>query len=178
MPKRREGRPTKGKMGNILPPLAVEKNDEMRIKIFTIPITDDGTAQSELNRFLISQKILKVEQQFYSTPNGASWCFCVSYIPATKAVTGQTKNKKIDYKDVLSEKHFQAFSALREVRKMIAKEDAVPAYAVFTDAELSTIAQLENINEKSVLGIKGIADKRMQKYGHTLLARFKEKNSL
>ncbi|MFN8348807.1 MAG: hypothetical protein U0X91_27660 [Spirosomataceae bacterium] len=28
----------------------------MQIKLFTIPLTDDGTAQAELNRFLAEQR--------------------------------------------------------------------------------------------------------------------------
>ena len=144
----------------------------MQIKIFTIPIIDDGSAQAELNRFMHAQKVLKVEQQFYAAPNGASWCFCVSYLPATNASTSFKSKKKVDYKNVLSEEAFQKFSSLREIRKALAKEDAVPAYAIFTDAELAEIAKLEHLNEQNVLGIKGIAEKRMQKYGSVMVSRF------
>jgi superfamily II DNA helicase RecQ len=140
----------------------------MNIKIFTIPITDDGTAQEEMNRFLRMQKVLKIEQQFYTAPSGASWCFCVTYI-ATSSETGFgfKGNKKVDYKNVLNEDEFKRFSILRELRKEMANTDAVPAYAVFTDAELAEMAKSEILNSRTILNIDGIAEKRFVKYGES-----------
>lgn len=82
----------------------------MQIKLFTIPISDDGSAQAELNRFLQSHKVLKTESHFYAVPNGAAWCFCVNYLPVTSSFTPSSENKKIDYKTVLSETEFTKFS--------------------------------------------------------------------
>lgn len=145
----------------------------MHIKLFTIPISDDGSAQAELNRFLQSHKVLKTESHFYAVPNGAAWCFCVNYLPATSSFSiGSSGNKKIDYKTFLSETEFTKFSKLREIRKTLATTDAVPAYAVFTDAELAEISKLETIDPKTVASIKGISYKRMEKYGKNLTESF------
>ncbi len=150
----------------------------MQIKVFTIPIPDDGSAQNELNRFLASHKVLKTESNFYAADNGAAWCFCVSFLPSTlNNSLPVNDNKKIDYKNLLSETAFATFSDLRIIRKQLASQDAVPAYAVFTDAELAEISKLPEINEKSILGIKGIAEKRMEKYGHQLIALYNTEKS-
>ena len=49
---------------------------------------------------------------------------------------------------VLDGRTFEVFSKLRVFRKQIAERDAVPAYAVYTDAELAEIAKLERITSK------------------------------
>ena len=144
----------------------------MQIKIFTIPITDDGIAQIELNKFLLGNKILETEQFFYQNEKGAVWCFCVRYLNSNGSSLKPLFEKKMDYKEVLNEDQFAVFSKLREIRKSIATEDAVPAYAVFTDAELADISKLAIVSEKNVMQIKGIAEKRMAKYGKAMIVRF------
>lgn len=145
----------------------------MQIKIFTVPISDNGSAQIELNKFLSANKVLEIEQFFYQNEKGAVWCFCVRYLSSTTSFL-KPVSEKIDYKEVLNEKQFAVFSKLREIRKSIASQDAVPAYAVFTDLELAEISKLDSISENSVLQIKGIAEKRMSKYGKELIKCYLE----
>ena len=143
----------------------------MQIKIFTLPISDDGSEQNALNKFLAGHKILEIEQFFYHNEKGALWCFCIRYLNDNGSHINAI-DKKIDYKSVLNEQQFAIFSRLREIRKQLAAKDAVPAYAVFTDIELAEIAKLEQIDERNISKIKGIAEKRMSKYGKELLENF------
>ncbi len=140
----------------------------MQIKLFTIPITDSGTFLEEMNRFLRANKIFEVENQLVSNERGALWCFCVKYLSAAPAFQ-KTESLKKDYKSELSEEVFKVFSNLREVRKQIATEDAVPAYAVCTDEELAQIAALPEMNEKSLKKVKGFGDKKFEKYGQQFI---------
>jgi hypothetical protein len=41
----------------------------MQIQLFSIPISDNGSAQQELNRFLAAHKILKIEQTLINLKN-------------------------------------------------------------------------------------------------------------
>jgi superfamily II DNA helicase RecQ len=148
----------------------------MQIKFFTVPISDNGSAQIELNKFLSANKVLEIEQFFYQNEKGAVWCFCVRYLTSTTNFLKQL-SEKIDYKEVLNEKQFAVFSKLRQIRKSMAMQDAVPAYAVFTDVELADISKLDSISENSVLQIKGIAEKRMNKYGKHLIKSYLENPS-
>jgi len=143
----------------------------MQIKLFTILIGDNGTSEEELNRFLRSHKILEVENQLVSNENGASWCFCVKYIGAT-ADSRKRESVKIDYKNELDEKTFKVFSKLREIRKQLAIESAVPAYAICTDHELAEIARLPEITEKELLTVKGFGEKKLEKYGKRIIDMF------
>lgn len=145
----------------------------MQIKLFTIPITDDGTILSQLNSFLAANKVLEVEQKFFQNDKGACWAFCVRYIQ--NGIINNTSNNfkgKIDYKTVLNEADFSIFSTLREIRKLLATNDAVPAYAVFTDEELANIAKLTPINVTNMLSIKGIGIKKVEKYGKLMIEMF------
>ena len=76
---------------------------------------------------------------------------------------------------MLNENEFVVFSKLRECRKIIATSDAMPAYAVFTDEELAGIARLPVLEANKLLSVRGIGDKKVEKYGNQLLALFNSK---
>ena len=135
----------------------------MQIKLFTIPIGDSGEAVEEMNRFLRGNKILEVQNQLVNNQNGAYWCFCIRYIEKSFN-TAKSPKAKVDYKYILDELTFQKFSKLREIRKKVAAEEGIPAFAVFTDEELAGLAKLKTINEKSMRSIKGIGDKKVERY--------------
>lgn len=135
----------------------------MQIKLFTIPVGDSGAAQEEMNRFLRGNKILEVQNQLISNENGAYWCFCVRYIEKAFAPTNEHKGK-VDYKQILDEVTFKKFSKLREIRKKVAAEEGMPAFAIFTDEELAGLAKLETITPKTMLSVKGIGDKKVERF--------------
>ncbi len=56
----------------------------MQIRIFSIPITDNGEMQAEMNRFLAASRVLEIEQRFYQNEKGAYWSFCVRYLNGGK----------------------------------------------------------------------------------------------
>ncbi|MCX6278124.1 MAG: HRDC domain-containing protein [Bacteroidetes bacterium] len=146
----------------------------MQLKLFTIPVTDTGAFTEELNRFLRANKILEVENHLISNEHGASWCFCVKYIES-----GWTPHPgdrpKTDYKTELDAETFEVFSKLREARKQLALEDAVPAYAICTDQEMALIAKLKELTLENLLTVKGFGDKKLEKYGNRLILIVKQK---
>lgn len=140
----------------------------MQFQLFTVPVIDDGEALEEMNRFLRTHKVLEVEQKLVSAKNGSQWYFCVKYL--ANAIIEKTQSiSKVDYKQVLDEKTFAVFSALREGRKKIAEEDGLPVYAVFTNEELAGIAGLSDINAENIKKIKGIGDKKTERFGKRLI---------
>jgi len=151
-----------------------KKNNEdlMQFKLFVVAVTDAGEALNELNGFLRSHRVLEESHELIAGKNGSAWHFCVKYLEVIKS-TGYRQTKrtipKIDYKEVLNDKTFAIFSKLREYRKEIAREDAIPAFAVFTDKELAEIAKLPDINESGMKTINGIGEKRTDRYGKKLV---------
>lgn len=141
----------------------------MQIKIFTIPIASDSVQVEELNHFLRANKIIEIKKELAMSGGIAYWTFCVTYMlsqPKLQTEVNQSqRGAKVDYKNVLTEVEFARFVDLRQLRKQIATEDAVPAYAVFTDAELAEIAKLGEITEADMRKIPGIGEKKVEKYG-------------
>jgi superfamily II DNA helicase RecQ len=149
----------------------------MQIKIINVPLTDDGSIQAELNKFLATNRVLEVEQRFFQNDKGACWSFCVRYITYPGGLAPGAAKEKVDYKAVLGAKEFATFSTLREIRKQIAAQDAVPAYAVFTDEELAGIASLPKLEASKLISIKGIGDKKVQKYGQQLVELYRQRSA-
>lgn len=143
----------------------------MQYEIFTIPIVGGSEETERMNRFLRGHKVVQVDRQFVVLGDCAYWSFCVNYLvtSASSVSAPGEKREKVDYKNVLSEEHFRVFSQLRLYRKRIAEQDAVPAYAVFTDAELAALAQADGLTEQVMLKIDGIGKKRVEKYGALLI---------
>lgn len=84
-------------------------------------------------------------------------------------VMNEEMNKFLRSHNVLSEVEFEKFSKLRECRKAIAKEEAIPAYAVFTDAELAELVKLNELNLVSVKKISGIGTGKSERYGQRII---------
>ena len=142
----------------------------MQFKIFTIPIIAEGRELEELNHFLRANKIVDIKKDLTTANGNSFWTFCVTYLPITCLAdlerSGQGKQSKIDYKDVLDADTFARFSRMRQLRKQIAESEAIPAYAVFTDAELAEMAKLDVLDLAHILKIQGIGKKKAEKYGN------------
>lgn len=136
-----------------------------------MPLAPDEQQTEEINHFLRSHKIIDVRKELAVQNGNSVWTFCISYllssIVSPSAV--QSKNAKIDYKEVLDEIAFNAFSRLRKVRKAIADEEAVPAYAIFTDAELAELAKLKELTLNIMQTVPGIGKKKVEKYGSRIV---------
>ncbi len=148
----------------------------MQVKLFTIPLFDNETELNEMNGFLRAQKVLTIDKQFVSVGENAYWSFCITYLQLSKQSTmaqNAQRQNKIDYKEVLDVATFAVFSTLRTIRKQIAENEAVPAYAVFTDSELAEIAKLENIDVAHLQSIQGIGQKKAEKYGQVLCDQYR-----
>lgn len=118
-----------------------------------------------MNVFLRSKKVLSVERRFVNNDQGTFWCFCISYL--------DDRNKevqtKVDYRDVLDPVSFERFARMREIRKQAAQKEAVPAYSILTNEEMATLAKVEKLDAASMKKVKGIADNKVEKYGHYFL---------
>ena len=144
----------------------------MQIKLFTIPILGGERLNEELNVFLRSKKVLETESQLVQNGNNTFWCFCIKYLEGPFSST--SKRQKVDYREVLNDLSYQKFLKFKDIRKRIAKEEDIPAYAIFTDEELSEIAKIENRTLAQINKIKGIGKKKIEKYGRYFIDQNKD----
>lgn len=144
----------------------------MPYQFFNVPIIESGPATEELNSFLRSSKVVEVEKQFVVLGTMAYWAFCVKFLEGAAPNKRNLKYpEKIDYREVLSAEDFKRFSDFRVLRKQIAAEEALPAFAIFTDAELAAIAKIEKLTAENLLEIKGIGEKKVAKYGSKFIEK-------
>lgn len=61
------------------------------------------------------------------------------------------------------------FQKLRKLRMDIATEEGVPPYVLFTDATLRDLCRYFPETREDMLGIKGIGERRFERYGETFL---------
>ena len=148
----------------------------MQIQLFSIPASFcSQSAIDEMNKFMRANRVIDVDKHFVTGQDGAYWAFCIRYSEGLiSSAPFYERKEKTDYKAVLDAVTFTRFEKLREIRKQISESDAVPAYAVFTDAELADIAGLQEFTLSKMQTIKGISIKKTEKYGESILQLFKE----
>ncbi len=141
----------------------------------SIPATGDLDAEEELNRFLRSHRVVSVQKELVAESATACWCFCIEYLPGGKpGGDGGKGRSRIDYKDVLSEADFAVFARLREERKRLAANEAVPVYAVCTNEQLAEMARSRATTIAALKTIEGFGDAKADKYGESLLAAIRD----
>lgn len=136
----------------------------MQLKVFSIPVVNPGDMEEEANRFLRAHRVMTIDRQF-TAEGGGYWTVFVTYQEGTNAAAGASvRSGKIDYREVLSPEEFGRFAHYRDIRKELAAQQGIPAYAVFTDEELSQIARMNEVTIEKIAAIKNIG-KRAEKYG-------------
>ena len=145
----------------------------MQVRLFTLPAFAGNDSIEELNLFLRQVRVLEIQKEFVNSASGQYWAFCITYLPNIAGgnfVPHTDKREKIDYRNVLSENDFERFTVLRKIRKQLADEDAVPPFAVFTDAELAELARNEVLTPAVMRTVPGVGKKKIEKYGNQMCA--------
>jgi superfamily II DNA helicase RecQ len=143
----------------------------MAYRIFRVPNRNPSAAEAELNGFLRSHRVLSVDRRFVDDGERSFWTFCVDYLdttggPSMAAKGGGSPNRsKVDYREVLSPADFSVFVKLREIRKQIAQEEAVPVYTVFTNEQLAQMVTSRATTKAALERLAGWGDAGIEKYG-------------
>jgi superfamily II DNA helicase RecQ len=141
--------------------------------VFNINIEEQIPDLSELNLFLRQNRIVQVDKRLTRSARGSAWTFMIEYIPRGKSAPPEPGQKSgIDYRDVLSEPDFALFLKLKEVRAKLAETAGLPVYAVFTNEQLSRIAQGKPGSLAALREIKGIGEAKAASYGQQILGCF------
>lgn len=138
----------------------------MRLHFVTVPVHGSADAETELNQFLASRRVVAVDRQLVPDGTRSAWAICVEYVDAPAAAPNapNPNSKGIDYRDVLPTAQFQVFAKLRDLRNKIAKHDGVPAYAIFTNEQIAEMARRSVRSKAELAGIDGIGPAKVEKY--------------
>jgi superfamily II DNA helicase RecQ len=152
-----------------------EDQAKVKYRFFTVPIHAPEPVQEELNRFCAEQRVVSVDKQFVQGAEGSFWALCVCYLDQSQGGPVSARGKdKIDYREVLNESDFALFAKLRGLRKTLAEQEGVPAYALFTNEQLAVMVR-NRVTSKAALGdIEGVGPARVEKYGDAFLKLLEE----
>ena len=125
------------------PPLTIQ------YKFFTIPVKEPSEAETELNRFLGSNRLITVHREFVS--HGENSC-----------------------REVLSPEDFSIYARIRDWRKEKANQEGVQLYTIFTNEQIAKMMENRITSKNKLKEIEGIGDARVEKYGNDVLNILKE----
>ena len=81
-----------------------------------------------------------------------------------KSASGRRKS------DILNSKGLDLFDRLRELRLVIAKEEGMPPYIIFSDKTLVDMCVRLPFSREEMLAVNGVGEHKYEKYG----ARFQD----
>lgn len=154
-------------------PGSVKSGKHMKYKFFKIPVSEPESAEALLNAFLSGHQVIQVDKVFVDRGDFSFWAFSISYRENTQMLPAADR-KRVDYKEVLNEKDFGVFVKLRELRKELADQEGVPAYAVFTNEQLAAMVGERVMSKTRLASVKGVGQARVDKYGDRFLVLLKE----
>ena len=118
----------------------------MQLRIITILFSSrlDGFDDDLLRSFLSDKQMHGVESWHFVHEGTPCWSFCVTYTLIVAAVAAAAthapgKKEKEAWRKRLGEQEWPVFNALRQWRKERADQERIPAYLVFTNAQLTRI---------------------------------------
>ncbi len=79
------------------------------------------------------------------------------------------KKRKAKSTDALTSAGYKLFERLRQLRLMIAKEEGMPPYIVFSDKTLIDMCAKLPGNEEEMLDVSGVGENKLHKYGRRFL---------
>ena len=134
----------------------------MQLKSFVIPVLSPERSEGDVNSFLRSHRVLRVDRQFVNDAANAYWAVLVEYAEdghAEGVSPARRGDKKEDFN--LSSDEQDRYNRYRIIRNKVSMQKGVPPYVIFTNQELATLAKIPDLNENAVKNIKGIAPSRL-----------------
>lgn len=145
----------------------------LQYKFVAIPIKSPEEAEEELNRFIRSVRVITTHREFIDAGEKSFWSVVVEYVSDGEAAV-QPGKKRIDYRETLSPEDFAVFAKLRDWRKVIAAEEDIPVYNVFTNDQLAKMVEKRIMTKAALKEIEGVGEARMKKYGDAVIKIIKD----
>ena len=135
----------------------------MQFKFYTVPSTGSHLIEDEINKFLRSHRILKVDRTF-CPDSGGYWTLCVEYMDIESLADLPSFGKgQSDPTADLSDEEKSRYDAYKDIRLTISKERGIKAYNVFSNRELALIAKIP-VLDASIQDINGISTAKIKEF--------------
>lgn len=141
----------------------------MKYRFFKVSVSEPEPAQDTLNRFCAEQRVVSMDKEFVHDGDCSYWAFCIGYLDGQGGPIATARKGKIDYREILDEADFALFARLRSLRKTLAEQEGIPAYALFTNEQLAAMVRNRVASKAGLAEIDGVGAARVEKYGAAFL---------
>lgn len=140
----------------------------MKVKIFKIRVSDEflEADQEFINDFLAQSEVLHTNSKLIEEEINY-WSVLISY-EEKKLKNGLGKAVPISEEE-LSEEETIIYNKLKDWRSEKAKESQLPAYIIFHNAHLLSIAKQKPSNLEDLEQINGLGKSKTEKYGTEII---------
>jgi superfamily II DNA helicase RecQ len=142
--------------------------EDLKYRFFSIPAMMPDDVQEDMNRFCAAHRVISIEKQFVQDGERSYWALCVGYVEKQAGPLSPRKGH-VDYREVLGAADFALFAKLRELRKTLAEQEGVPAYALFTNEQLAQMVQQRVTTKAELAALDGVGPARIEKYAEAFL---------
>lgn len=129
-----------------------------------------GKTQKDVTDFI---DFLTAEQ--YLAPSGGQYPILMLTQKAVPVLLGKekvTKKERLVATEVIV--NDELFDKLRELRKLLAEAEQVPAYVIFSDVTLREMSKKLPETDTEFLRLKGVGEKKLERYGSAFLQIIKQ----
>ena len=74
----------------------------MQVKFFVVPLAGAPDAEAELNAFLRSHRVVRLEKHFVGGETGGYWAVAVEFLDPISGRAPRSGEGRLDYKTILS----------------------------------------------------------------------------
>jgi ATP-dependent DNA helicase RecQ len=155
-------------------------NDHDRLSVYGIGAVHSKDEWAAIFRQLVHRGYLRIDVAEYSTLKLTSSARAVltgaetvvlARPPAPRPKAEKApKLSRAAATALETDEQAELFERLRELRRRIAAEQAVPAYVVFADAALADMARRAPATREEFLEVNGVGAAKLQRYGEAFLA--------
>ena len=119
----------------------------MQLKSFIIPVLSPERNEGDVNSFLRSHRVLRIERHLVNDDTGAYWAVLVEYAEDGHAESARPSHRRDNNKEDfnLSSEEQERYEHYRKVRNEVSMKKGVPPYVIFTNQELAILARIPDL---------------------------------
>ena len=153
----------------------------MKIQFFSVNALEPEDDQAMIDDFCSRHRVVAIDKKLLKNGKFPFWAVSITYLEASaslkKPAYPVNKKAQIDYQAVLKTDEFAVYAKLRSLRKEIAESEKVPAFALFTNAQLAEMVTRKVATKTALVKLEGVGEAKLEKYGEPFLAVLKSEFS-
>ena len=146
----------------------------MKARVFTLQVGEDGQFDdSALQAFFEHADALVLSEHFFVHDGRPTLALVVQYRDAVSRVSRGDARKSPPRGEPpveVAPEDKILWEALRTWRNARSRKDGVPAYVLFTNAQLAAIATVRPTSRAALAAVEGVGDARIRDYAEEVLA--------